>query len=291
MDNNESPTFDRRSKKIRRKDQEAIKRLAQKLKNVKNDSQSSSDFTQENFYDKEYRLGVDLDLPEIFNMKPFELVTTGDIAKGEIIVSGFPLLDQEFVKEDKLLKKLVDESTFFASKVYQSTRMKKFIPNLYIDERSEENKSLKYVPSLIVMFASTNIEDFNSELKNPKYIVKRDQINHIAIDLVASRNLVQGEKIVVNPYFVNDSNLTQGLGCAFLDVINLKENSKFGRNNILLNSYKGNNPSERKLSYLAKQLQKKSTLVGNKVKIIGETAPQSTTLKASSVGYIVKYIV
>ena len=293
MDNNESPTFDRRSKKIRRKDQEAIKRLAQKLKNVKNDSQSSSDFTQENFYDKEYRLGVDLDLPEIFNLKPFKLVTTRDIAKGEIIVSGFPLLDQKFVEEHHVLRNLVNGSDFFASKVYTGTGNKKFIPNLYVDERSTGSSAFQYVSSLKVMFASIDDQHSNSELKNAIYKVKRDQINHIAVDLVASQNLEQGREVVVSPFFQFGKEIKGVLGCAYTDAKNLKQTSKFGLNNVYLQNYnsKTNKQSEKKIYYLADQLEKISNYTDDKVKIIDTTSPQLVTLKASSVGYIVKYIV
>ena len=293
MDNNESPTFDRRSKKIRRKDQEAIKRLAQKLKNVKNDSQSSSDFTQENFYDKEYRLGVDLDLPEIFNLKPFKLVTTRDIAKGEIIVSGFPLLDQKFVEEHHVLRNLVNGSDFFASKVYKGNGNKKFIPNLYVDERSTGSSAFQYVSSLKVMFASIDDQHSNSELKNAIYKVKRDQINHIAVDLVASQNLEQGREVVVSPFFQYGKEIKGVLGCAYTDAKNLKQTSKFGLNNVYLQNYnsKTNKQSEKKIYYLADQLEKISNYTDDKVKIIDTTSPQLVTLKASSVGYIVKYIV
>ena len=293
MDNNESPTFDRRSKKIRIKDQEAIKRLAQELKNVKNDSQSSSDFTQENFYDKEYRLGVDLDLPEIFNLKPFKLVTTRDIAKGEIIVSGFPLLDQKFVEEHHVLKNLVKGSDFFASKVYEGTGNKKFIPNLYVDERSAGSSAFQYVSSLKVMFASIDDQHSNSELKNAIYKVKRDQINHIAVDLVASQNLEQGREVVVSPFFQYGKEIKGVLGCAYTDAKNLKQTSKFGLNNVYLQNYnsKTNKHSEKKIYYLADQLEKISNHTDDKVKIIDTTSPQLVTLKASSVGYIVKYIV
>ena len=293
MDNNESPTFDRRSNKIRRKDQEAIKRLAQELKNVKNDSQSSSDFTQENFYDKEYRLGVDLDLPEIFNLKPFKLVTTRDIAKGEIIVSGFPLLDQKFVEEHHVLRNLVNGSDFFASKVYTGTGNKKFIPNLYVDERSTGSSAFQYVSSLKVMFASIDDQHSNSELKNAIYKVKRDQINHIAVDLVASQNLEQGREVVVSPFFQFGKEIKGVLGCAYTDAKNLKQTSKFGLNNVYLQNYnsKTNKQSEKKIYYLADQLEKISNYTDDKVKIIDTTSPQLVTLKASSVGYIVKYIV
>ena len=293
MDNNESPTFDRRSKKIRIKDQEAIKRLAQELKNVKNDSQSSSDFTQENFYDKEYRLGVDLDLPEIFNLKPFKLVTTRDIAKGEIIVSGFPLLDQKFVEEHHVLRNLVNGSDFFASKVYTGTGNKKFIPNLYVDERSTGSSAFQYVSSLKVMFASIDDQHSNSELKNAIYKVKRDQINHIAVDLVASQNLEQGREVVVSPFFQFGKEIKGVLGCAYTDAKNLKQTSKFGLNNVYLQNYnsKTNKQSEKKIYYLADQLEKISNYTDDKVKIIDTTSPQLVTLKASSVGYIVKYIV
>ena len=293
MDNNESPTFDRRSNKIRRKDQEAIKRLAQELKNVKNDSQSSSDFTQENFYDKEYRLGVDLDLPEIFNLKPFKLVTTRDIAKGEIIVSGFPLLDQKFVEEHHVLRNLVNGSDFFASKVYKGTGNKKFIPNLYVDERSTGSSAFQYVSSLKVMFASIDDQHSNSELKNAIYKVKRDQINHIAVDLVASQNLEQGREVVVSPFFQYGKEIKGVLGCAYTDAKNLKQTSKFGLNNVYLQNYnsKTNKQSEKKIYYLADQLEKISNYTDDKVKIIDTTSSQLVTLKASSVGYIVKYIV
>ena len=293
MDNNESPTFDRRSKKIRIKDQEAIKRLAQELKNVKNDSQSSSDFTQENFYDKEYRLGVDLDLPEIFNLKPFKLVTTRDIAKGEIIVSGFPLLDQKFVEEHHVLRNLVNGSDFFASKVYKGNGNKKFIPNLYVDERSTGSSAFQYVSSLKVMFASIDDQHSNSELKNAIYKVKRDQINHIAVDLVASQNLEQGREVVVSPFFQFGKEIKGVLGCAYTDAKNLKQTSKFGLNNVYLQNYnsKTNKQSEKKIYYLADQLEKISNYTDDKVKIIDTTSPQLVTLKASSVGYIVKYIV
>ena len=293
MDNNESPTFDRRSKKIRIKDQEAIKRLAQELKNVKNDSQSSSDFTQENFYDKEYRLGVDLDLPEIFNLKPFKLVTTRDIAKGEIIVSGFPLLDQKFVEEHHVLRNLVNGSDFFASKVYEGTGNKKFIPNLYVDERSAGSSAFQYVSSLKVMFASIDDQHSNSELKNAIYKVKRDQINHIAVDLVASQNLEQGREVVVSPFFQYGKEIKGVLGCAYTDAKNLKQTSKFGLNNVYLQNYnsKTNKHSEKKIYYLADHLEKVSNYTDDKVKIIDTTSPQLVTLKASSVGYIVKYIV
>ena len=293
MDNNESPTFDRRSNKIRRKDQEAIKRLAQELKNVKNDSQSSSDFTQENFYDKEYRLGVDLDLPEIFNLKPFKLVTTRDIAKGEIIVSGFPLLDQKFVEEHHVLRNLVNGSDFFASKVYTGTGNKKFIPNLYVDERSTGSSAFQYVSSLKVMFASIDDQHSNSELKNAIYKVKRDQINHIAVDLVASQNLEQGREVVVSPFFQYGKEIKGVLGCAYTDAKNLKQTSKFGLNNVYLQNYnsKTNKQSEKKIYYLADQLEKISNYTDDKVKIIDTTSSQLVTLKASSVGYIVKYIV
>ena len=293
MDNNESPTFDRRSKKIRRKDQEAIKRLAQELQNVKNDSQSSSDFTQENFYDKEYRLGVDLDLPEIFNLKPFKLVTTRDIAKGEIIVSGFPLLDRKFVEEHHVLRNLVNGSNFFASKVYVGTGNKKFIPNLYVDERTTGSSAFQYVSSLKVMFASIDAERSNSELKNAIYKVKRDQINHIAVDLVASQNLEQGHEVVVSPFFQYGKEINGVLGCAFTDAKNLKQTSKFGLNNVNLQNYnfKTNKQSEKKIYYLADQLEKGTNYTDDKVKIIDATSPRLASLKASSVGYIVKYIV
>ena len=184
-------------------------------------------------------------------------------------------------------------SDFFASKVYTGTGNKKFIPNLYVDERSTGSSAFQYVSSLKVMFASIDDQHSNSELKNAIYKVKRDQINHIAVDLVASQNLEQGREVVVSPFFQFGKEIKGVLGCAYTDAKNLKQTSKFGLNNVYLQNYnsKTNKQSEKKIYYLADQLEKISNYTDDKVKIIDTTSPQLVTLKASSVGYIVKYIV